>query len=318
MKNSTKGFTLLELLIAISILAALMLYSNQSIQNGMRAKVRIQEQTDLNSSVRDALRVMEKDINLAMHYRDLESEFKQAVQKSSSATPTPNPIQGTAGGAASGAGSGGSATSTTTQQQAQAQQALQQAMQVWMAKDPRRVDPTTDFVGASDELHFITMNAPKLSEDSAQADFVKVGYYLADCKKPGDTGHTSKCLFRSSDSLAEGDVTKNGASVVLLEHVKEFKLRYINVNKQDWVGDWSSKSADAGMKLNFPDSVEISLKIETGEGDKKKTVGMRLVAPIRFPNNAQAANNANGQPQPPGPPATMNNATLPNSGPGGL
>ncbi len=277
-----QGFTLLELMIAITILATLMLFSNQSIQNGLKAKVKIQEQVEDMSSVRDALRVMEKDINLAMHYRDIEMEFKQAVQKSGSTTPQ---SPGVASGTSPGASSGSAGTSGASSGQAQAQQMMQASLNQWMAMDPKRRDPTTDFIGSNEEVHFVTMNAPRLSEDIPQADFIKVGYYLSDCKKPGETGHTSKCLLRSASPLVEGDITINGPASVLLENISEYKLRYIGVNKQEWVTDWNSKIGDAGTKGYFPETVEISLAITKGEGDKKKKVSMQIIAPVRFPNN---------------------------------
>jgi prepilin-type N-terminal cleavage/methylation domain-containing protein len=280
MMKTSNGFTLLELMIAISILATLMVFSNQSIQNGFRAKMKLHDQTEDMSSVRDALRVMEKDINLAMHFRDIEMEFKQTVQKSSAG-----------GGPQAQTYPGQPVTPTTpapgaTPQQAQAnQQQINQTLQQWLQQDPDRKDPTTQFVGSSDELHFITMNAPRMSEDIPQADFIKVGYYLSDCKKPGSTGMSTKCLLRSSDPLVETDVTKNGPSTVLLDNVTEFKLRYIGASKQDWVTDWNSKTGDAGTKDNFPDSVEISLTVTKGEGEKKKKISMQVIAPIRFANN---------------------------------
>ena len=70
-----RGFTLLELLIALTILATLMLFSNTAIQNGMRAKAKIQIQMDSLGSVRDALRVMERDINMVMHFPKRNASF---------------------------------------------------------------------------------------------------------------------------------------------------------------------------------------------------------------------------------------------------
>ena len=72
MKNRSKsaaGFTLLELLLAMSLMAFLSVMTMQSIQRALKTKAKLQKNIDLQSSIRDALRVMERDIQLAFHYR---------------------------------------------------------------------------------------------------------------------------------------------------------------------------------------------------------------------------------------------------------
>lgn len=272
----------------------LMLASNQFIQNGLRAKVKIHDKVEQMSMVRDALRVMARDINLAYHFRDIESEYKQQVQKNAQSalgpqgtpqpgqppptTPPPNPA-------------------TTANQQS----AIANAINTWTRPDPDRKDPTTQFVGSSDELHFITMNSSRLTEDVPQADFVKVSYYLGSCKKPGSTDTSGKCLLRSSDPLVEGDVTKHGPATILVENITELKLRYIGPNKEDWVSDWNSQAGDGGTKDNFPDAVEISLTMEKKEGQKKNKVSMQIIAPVRYANNPPpGGTGVPGGPPPPG------------------
>jgi hypothetical protein len=280
------------MVIAITIMAVLITYSNKAVQNGLRAKTKIQDQIDAYSAVRDALRVMTEDIGLAYHYRDIDQEFKNAVltaSKSQAQAPPPPPPGQPA------------AADPNAQARAQTQAALQQ----WQQKDPYRVDPTTQFWGSDSEMHLITTHAARLREDQQQADFVKVGYSLSDCKKPGDTGSSSKCLMRSETNAVEGDVKKEGAKTILAENVSEFKLRYIGQGKTDWVSEWDSKTGDGATQNNFPEAVEISLTTLKGEGEKRKKVTMRTIAPVHFPNNvpssgsslgASPQNGPNGQP----------------------
>ena len=290
-KGNSSGFTLLEVLIAISILATLMVFSNQSIQNAIKAKIKIHDKLTDMSAVRDSLRVMERDINLAYHYRDIETEYKELVKKGSSQVPQQPP-----------------SGQPLPPGQPPQQNPIAAMITAWTQKDPGRKDPTTHFVGSAEEIHFATMNSARLSEESPQADFIKVGYYLLDCRKPGGTGQSSKCLVRSSDPIIEGDITKNGPATVLLENISEFKLRYIGKGKQDWVSDWSTKSGDGATKGNFPDAVEISITTSKNDdkGNKPKIISMQLVAPIRYPNNEDknqtaaqppAFNNGEGAPR---------------------
>lgn len=253
------------------------------------------------SEVRDALRVIERDINLAYHYRDIELEYKELVKKGSQTT--------------------GQQSQQNPQQPGQPappppQNPIAAMITAWSQKDPDRKDPTTHFVGAAEEIHFATMNSARMAEDTPQADFVKVGYYLTDCRKPGNQGNSSKCLVRSYDSLIEGDITKNGPATVLVENINEFKLRYIGKGKQDWVNDWSTKVSDTATKDNFPEAVEISITtLKTDEKTKKtKKFSMQVIAPIRNPNNADKSQQADGgaNPQNPnGPPPPTDTGGLP-------
>jgi prepilin-type N-terminal cleavage/methylation domain-containing protein len=268
-----KGFTFLEMLIVLSIMAVLTVASNQSIQNALRAKLKLQEQLDDMSQVRDALRVVERDINLAFHYRDLETEFKQVVQQQTSAQsaapkinpndPNPQPVIPTTNNA---------------------------TLSAWLSQDPGRKDPVTHFLGSGEEMYFPTMNAGRISEDVPQADFIKVGYYLSACSKlDAKATSTGKCLLRRSAALVEGEINKGGESTVLLENISEFKLRYIGKGKQDWVSDWSTKTGDAVTKDNFPEAVEISLTVTKGSDKKQKKISMQIVAAIHYPNNKLAS-----------------------------
>lgn len=261
--RSNQGFTLIEVLIVVAILATLTLLSGQSIQQALRSKVKIQAQIDEVSQVRDALKIIERDINLAYHYRDFETEMNKLVQAKGGG-PTTTTLPGTP-------------------------PIPPDPNDPFNKPKPNRVDPTTNFVGKSDSLYFITMNTSRISSENVQADFVKVGYYLENCRKPGSDAPSTQCLIRRESILAEGDVTKGGNPVVLLNGIKEFALRYLGEGKQDWVEDWSTVQNDGATKNRFPEAVEISLSIEK--------ISMQIVVPIRFPNNEQRNQNTGTLPQ---------------------
>ena len=282
---SQRGFTLLELLISLIILATLTAFSARAIQQALFSKTKIQTQIDEMSAVRDALKIMERDVNLAFHPSDLETEFRDAVKKgqtTAAATPTPPP---------------GSFQPPPTATPAQPLTAEEQARKL------NRLDPVTHFEGTEDSMSFVSMSASRLSENQQQADFEKVGYALKPCKRLGGKQESGNCLTRREDTYVEGDITKGGGDTVLLEGVSEFKLRYFGKGKQDWITAWSSeKSSDASIKDNYPNAVEISLTVENGDGEKKRKISMQIVAQVRFPNNPKkdnAAAPAAGAPPPP-------------------
>lgn len=268
MKRKSAGFTLIEVMITITILGTLTVLAAQAIQQAIKAKGKLQGQIDDVSRMRDAVRLMERDINLAYHYRDIEKEMQTLVK-----------------------------TSGMTQQQIDALR-LQESNPQYLAQQQQqrevpRIDPETNLVGASDSINFVTMNNARTVRNSKQADFVEVGYSLKDCKNLHDEKASSKCLWRRSTPYVDTDVTKGGDEVVLLENVSEFKLRYIGKGKQDWVSDWRTDAqGDGATKGKFPQAVEISITVNKKEGTKSKKYSMQVVVPVHFPNNPEETTNA--------------------------
>lgn len=277
-----RGLTLLELLIALMIMATLTVLSTQSIQQALFSKSKIQTQLDEMSLVRDALKIIERDINLAFHYRDLETEFREAVKKAvrPSASPTPTPAEGFA-------------PVPTPTVVATPHPGLESPEEE-AARKANRADPVTHFEGTAEKIDFVTMNSGRLTENLAQADFVEVGYAVKPCTRLGGKQESVNCLVRRVDTMVEGDVTKGGEETVLLENVSEFKLRYFGQGKQDWVDSWNSRTGDSVARGSFPSAVEVSLTVENGETDKKRKISMQIVAQVRFPNNKERGRSTGG------------------------
>ena len=92
-----RGFTLLEIVIAVTILAFLSLFTVQSIQQALKAKLKIEKNLDKSSTMRDALRTMERDINLAFNYRDPSIKLYNMMQEARKKAATEKKPGGTAG-----------------------------------------------------------------------------------------------------------------------------------------------------------------------------------------------------------------------------
>ena len=253
-----KGFTLLEVILAITILSTMTLLSTQAITRALKARTKIQAEVDDVSALRDSLRLIRTDVNLAFHHRDIEKEIMDLASKTK-APANPNP---------------GVAPNPQTQP-SNAQQ-----------RENKREDPATYFYGTDSEMNFVTLNSGRMSSAVVQADFVEVGYSVKNCTNL-TTNKVSKCLYRRIQNVIDSDVRAGGNEIVMLENVNEFKLRYIADTKQDWVGTWNSapNTNDAGTRGRYPELVEISLGITREFEGKEKTYSMQLVVPIHFPNN---------------------------------
>lgn len=272
-RQPQRGFTLLEVILAITILSTLSILTTQAISRALKARTKIQAEVDDVSALRDAMRMLRTDINLAFHHLDFEKEMVDLANKPANPR-TPQQPQGQNPG-----------VPPPPPQQPQTPQ-----------QPPRRTkryDPVTNFIGSDTELNFVTMNTGRLAANTPQADFVEVGYSLKSCNNLS-TGTASQCLFRRTHHLVDEDVKTGGNEIVMLENVTEFKLRYIGEGKQDWVNLWDSSNAspDAGTKTRFPDAVEVSITIQREIENKPKNYSLQLVVPVHFPNNPTTRSNA--------------------------
>jgi len=271
--SNRRGFTLIEVLLSVTILATISTLAARSISQAVKAKIKLQDQIDDASKMRDALRLIERDINLAFHYRDVEKELQDILKKKNGQATTP-PGQ-------------------PPFYKGPDQPPLPQNGDVNKPPEVERKDPTTHFVGAANSLSFVTMNNARMVRNSRQADFIEVSYALKNCTSV-DGSRSSQCLWRRSSPIVDDDVTLGGDEVVLLENVTEFALKYIGKGKQDWVAEWrTDKGGDAVTKERLPQAVEISLTVKKeipGAAGKAKTYKMQIVASVHFPNNKEESN----------------------------
>lgn len=280
-----RGFTLMEVIIAMMIMTFLSLFTAESIRRALRSRTKIQTDIDKATTVRDALRVMERDINMAFNYRDPSIEVYNQAQKAR---------QKANSGNLNTPGTG----NLTPQQQFLLQQQQLAQQQGDAEKYKLKVEKiATQFIGDSESIHFTALSNVRLSEDSKTSSQAEVGYHIKSCRRRTTQEQSSKCLWRRVSPYFHEDITKEGAETVLLENVQEFKLRYLGPGKDgEWVDQWSSgPGADDSTKGVFPYAVEITLEVkDTTAGAKDKTLRMTSVAAIRNPNNPKPKENPDG------------------------
>lgn len=275
MTSANRGFTLLEVIIAMMIMAFLSLFTVEAIQRALKTKSKVQKEIDKNASLRDALRIMERDINMAFNYRDpsieLYNQTQAARKKKSQQAYKDDPKK------------------TPEENAALRQQHDQQLAGAAEKYNPKTEKIVTQFIGEPEELSFTSLSNIRMSEEQKISSQAEIGYKIKSCRRRSTQEQSSKCLWRRVSNYIHEDITKNGEETVLLENVTEFKLRYLGPGKQEeWQDTWitSDKGGDDSTKNKFPYAVEITLAIrDTATGEKDKTLRMTAVAAIRNPNN---------------------------------
>ncbi|OQW52839.1 MAG: hypothetical protein A4S09_08320 [Proteobacteria bacterium SG_bin7] len=277
--RKSKGFTLIEMLIVISILAGITIMTATTINKALRAKKKFTSEIEQTSVMRDALRIIERDINMAFHYRNIHYEVLKKIKEESGGQPqTQQPIPGTNPLTPTPA-----SPATTTQQPTTPQTPLLQDL-----KEP---PPNfTQFLGENDSLYFTTVSHVRTQMDAPESDQSEVGYFVKNCKRRGFTlnqkNATSNCLWRKESLFIDNDLMKGGADTPLLENVEKFELLYFGEEKEGWQKTWrTDEKGSEEIRNRFPQAVQIKLTVADQDPDSKKKYSMVLVSALRFPNN---------------------------------
>lgn len=260
MIHSQRGFTLIEIMIAITIMAALTVFTAKSVQDALRNSSKYRRQISEASELRDVLSVIEKDINLAFHHRNIQKEILDEIESEKQ-------------GGNNSANSSSGATANANQE--------------------KEVPNYTRFLGEESSLHFTTLNNPRTISDSKVSDQAEVSYYLAPCRKRGTNIRDQKCLWRRTSPIIDDDIEAGGIATPILEDLNAFELQYIGDAEEgsltaepEWVERWDSKSSDlTNTTGKFPNAVAIKLTVNRKIGKKAVQQSLETVASLRFPNN---------------------------------
>ena len=274
--NKQDGFTLIEVMVALTIMAVLAVLTSQAMKSAVDNRVALSAEISRDQRLADTLRLMRSDIANAFHYRDLNIQMLNEILK-----PTPDPNAANSGqpGGFGAPPAGGAPAAPVTAS----------------ALGTPRPTPiqVTNFVGDTNSLYLTTTTNMRTIKDTQESDLAKIGYFTKSCKSPGERGGNSNCLYRSTSPFLDDDVTKGGNELMLAEHVEEFKLRYLGPDHDDYMPQWKTdKNGDDSTKDIFPYAVEITLTLYDKTNKKDKPVTGTILAPINFPNNLKKKKNS--------------------------
>jgi prepilin-type N-terminal cleavage/methylation domain-containing protein len=269
-----KGFTLLEVIIAVTIMTVLVALTARMVNSGIDYKKKIQKTIDRFSGSRDVLNLMSRDIAMAFNYRDVNVEIYNEAQKARQKKPPKK-------------------TNPNDDKKDTNPPADETVVDPNDPNDPNNEKYATKevlvysrFVGEIDKLNFTSLNNFRGAKDLKQSNQAEVGYFLKNCQNRKNRESSSNCLWRRTSAYMDKEVKEGGKENPVLENVKSLKFRYLMPGDatEVWLDTWSSIEADSEFKDQFPLAVEITLVTEN-TADKDKELALTVVAPILFPNN---------------------------------
>lgn len=248
MRITTKGFTLIEVMITMLIMATLTILISQSIRTAVKNKRNLEANIRAETMLYDTLRVLKLDIERAFNYTDYFFEIEnlaiQQIEKEKK----------------------------KNQGQAQVQR--------------QRPQKLTHFLGEKDSLHFTTLNHFRTKYNAQESDQMEVGYFVEGCNRMDGKGST-KCLWRRTSPQIDDNVEEGGSKIVIAEDVQTFELSYRSNREEDeWVDQWRSDNKGRPDHRNkFPHFVRIEIEIENKDSKKVKPAKQNIVTRVQFPNN---------------------------------
>jgi prepilin-type N-terminal cleavage/methylation domain-containing protein len=277
------GFTLLEVLIAMVLMAFLSIFTSRSINTAIHSKEKIQRDMDKYATLRDALKVIERDINNAFNYQDFNAQLFNLALKE----------RATRHNATAGAGTQPPINPQTGLPYPQNQNPQNQQTTPANGVQTEQYKPKpeynyTGFVGEKTAIDFTSLSNVRMNEDSQVSNQAEIGYKLKGCRRRSQQNASSNCLWRRVAPIMDDDLLKGGEETVLIENVEKFELRYLGPGKEkEWVDTWiTTERGDALTKGKFPYAVEVTIEIlDKSPNVKDKPLRMTLVAAIRNPNN---------------------------------
>lgn len=276
--NRSKGFTLVEMLIVIGILAGISVMTATTINRALRAKKKFTSEIEQTSVMRDTLRVIERDINMAFHYRNIHYEVLKKIREESGGQPQPQQQV-----------PGGFQSPQTPAPVPQTTPTTPTGPQTPLLQDLKEPPPNyTQFLGENDSLYFTTVSHVRTQTDAPESDLAEVGYFVKNCKRrgPAEKNATSSCLWRKESLFIDDDLMKGGADTPLLENVEKFELLYFGEEKEGWQKQWrTDEKGHEEIRGRFPQAVQIKLTVADQDSNSKKKYSMVLVSALRFPNN---------------------------------
>jgi general secretion pathway protein J len=228
------GFTLLEVLIAISLLVVISLAIYQATTETYRLRDTLMNEGDFHNGIRLSMSVMERDVS------QLYSPILMVPEKKG--PPAPADAQDMEAILATDQG---------------------RTTDFWTAAVDKTGIRPSRFIGTEKKMSFISVSHIRMYKNTPESEFAKITYELqSDRNQDGkDTSTNVLVKTESPNAFLEEDYKDKMKHIYPLLHgVTKLHYRYYRKEKEEWLNSWDSDHPD--FKNTYPDMVEISLEVK--------------------------------------------------------
>ena len=281
--NNAKGFTLIEVMIALFVLVLIGLTTSKAVIDAAKLKEVLKDETEFASEFRTSMGFIERDLNQIFNPRWLLAADQKAYD------PYAQPNVPVAGVGATGA------AARPILPPDQLNRFLKgfafQVFDYWgMVYDQTGIRPSR-FKGNENSFSFVAASHTRIYQQKKESIYAKIKYELIPQpenanlnKEQNDKLKGLQALIKTENTHAfELDQPKDAPYVnfyTILNHIKKFKVRYYKAGEKEPVNSWDSDAVDT--KGLFPEALEIELSLQ---GPNERNMDAKILFKLETPNN---------------------------------
>ena len=232
--NLNRGFTLIEMMIAMSILAFISMAVYQNTTQSFILRDNVERDGDFYNAIRVALDIMGRDL---IH---IYSPQAGALPGNLGQAPTQQKNNQT-----------GQMAAIPTEP----------PTMFWGETINANGVRPSRFQGDSDKMSFLINSHMRLFKESHESDFSKIEYFLDD-DKLAPKNRPAKALIKTENTAAfdmEDRDNDNKQRYVILGNIKSISIQYLDGEKDIWNKRWDTMGID--HKGKFPNVIEVTVEV---------------------------------------------------------
>ncbi len=282
MRRNERGFTLIEVMIALFILVIIGTATSKAVIDAARLKENLKDETEFSSEFRTSLALIERDLNQVFNPRWFLSPTAQALDPYAAPTPNSNNNETT---------SKMPAPLSATEVNNKLRGTAFQATEYWGAVfDPSGIRPSR-FKGDDHSMSFVSASHVRIYQQKKESIYSKIKYDLI--KQPPNpnlnkeqnekNAGLSSLIKTENTRVFDLDEPKEAPYIqyfTLLNQIKTIKFKYYKLGEKTPVTSWDSEAADT--KGQFPEMVEMELSLQALNG---RTLDAKILFKLEAPND---------------------------------
>jgi prepilin-type N-terminal cleavage/methylation domain-containing protein len=277
------GFTLIEVLIALFILALIGATTAKAVVDAAKLREVLRDETEFASEFRTSIAFIERDLNQVFNPRwYLPADFKPLDPYNNTAQVAP------------AEGSNGTPPPKTLSVEEINRKTRGIAFQPTDYWGPV-LDPTgiraSRFQGKIDSFSFLSSSHTRIYQQKKESIYSKIKYELIKQPNNPNLSDEQNAKFSSLRALVKIENThafefedpKDGHFInnyVILNNIKSIKFSYYKKGEKDTLKEWDSESTD--LKWQFPVAIQMEVSIS---GPKDRTLDEKILFYLETPND---------------------------------
>jgi general secretion pathway protein J len=230
--GNSRGFTLIEIMIVMAILAFISMGTYQATLETFKLRDSLSAESDFYNELRFSMNVVNRDVTLL---------YSPLIMKPPGPSPSPGVV--------------------ANPPQPQLAQDSASESTFWSPPiDATGIRPSR-FQGTDVKMSFISASHIRIYKDARETELAKISYELEKDAGNTDVPDAMVLVKHESPNVFEEDERKDTQTHIypLLHGIKKLKYRYYNQDKDHWETTWDSDSQD--QHNIYPDQIEITIEI---------------------------------------------------------